>query len=140
MIVRLLVCLMILVPSLVSAEAFHCKEPKGVAMWSMEGHKAAPDGYDGVKPVVIVNEGEMTISWGDSKLSGGANKVWKAVVFYRSPVTISAAAIDDGASGSASMLFTLDIKRGYLYLSSHKESTLLNASGATTFVSKCQKD
>lgn len=119
------------------AEVFRCDEPKGVAMWSLEGHKAAPDKFTGVKPVVIVEEKEMTIVWGDSKSAGGSEKVWKAVIFHRSPESISGAAVDSGPAGSATMLYTIDLKRGYLYLSSHKENKILNSSGAITFVSKC---
>jgi hypothetical protein len=79
----------------------------------------------------------MTIVWGDSKTSGGRDKVWKALVFYRSPQLISAATLDVGPSGAAAMMFTLDVQRGFLYLSSHKNSLVLGASGASTFVSKC---
>jgi len=121
------------------AEVFRCGEPKGIAMWSLENHKVAPDGFTGVQPVVIVDDKEMTIVWGDSKASGGAEKVWKAVVFHRSPESISGVALDSGPSGSAAMLYTVDKKRGYLYLSSHKDSKALNASGVSTFVSKCSK-
>jgi hypothetical protein len=60
-------------------------------------------------------------------------------VFNRSPDSISGVALDVGPVGSAAMLYTVDVKRGYLYLSSHKDSTLLSASGASTFVSKCHK-
>lgn len=124
------------------AKVFRCGEPKGVAMWSLEGHKVAPDGFTGVQPVVIVDDDddkEMTIVWGDSKLAGGAEKVWKAVVFHRSPESISGVALDSGPTASAAMLYTVDVKRGYLYLSSHKDSEPLNASGVSSFVSKCSK-
>ena len=47
-------------------EVFRCGEPKGIAMWSIESHKATPDGFTGVQPVVIIEENEMTIVWGDS--------------------------------------------------------------------------
>ena len=135
---RSILCLLLLaIPMSSMAEVFRCDEPKGVAMWSVEKHKVAPDGFTGVQPVVIVEDKEMTIVWGDSKNSGGAEKVWKAVVFHRSPESISGAAIDSGPAGSAAMLYTVDIKRGYLYLSTHKDSKLLNASGGSTFVSKC---
>jgi hypothetical protein len=135
---RSILCLLLLaVPMSCMAEVFRCGEPKGVAMWSAESHKVAPDGFTGVEPVVIIEDKEMTIVWGDSKTSGGAEKVWKAVVFHRSPESISGVALDSGPTGSAAMLYTVDVKRGYLYLSSHKDSKLLNASGVSTFVSKC---
>lgn len=137
---RLALCLLLLsIPISGMAEVFRCGEPKGAAMWSNEGHKVAPDGFTGVQPVVIVEENEMTIVWGDSKTAGGSEKVWKAVVFHRSPESISGVALDAGPAGSATMLYTVDVKRGYLYLSSHKDSKLLNASGVSTFVSKCSK-
>ena len=131
--------LLLLLPVSGMAEVFRCGEPKGVAMWSNEGHKAVPDGFTGVQPVVIVDEKEMTIVWGDSKTAGGSEKVWKAVIFHRSLESISGAALDAGPTGSAAMLYTIDLKRRYLYLSSHKDSKLLNASGVSTFVSKCSK-
>ena len=130
---------LLLLPVSGMAEVFRCSEPKGVAMWSNEGHKAEPDGFRGVQPVVIVDEKEMTIVWGDAKSAGGSEKVWKAAVFHRSPESISGAALDAGPTGSAAMLYTIDVKRGYLYLSSHKDSKLLNASSVSTFVSKCSK-
>jgi hypothetical protein len=68
-----------------AAEVFRCGEPKGTALWSVDGHKVAPDGFIGVLPVVIIDEKEMTIVWGDTKSAGGAEKVWKAVIFHRSP-------------------------------------------------------
>jgi hypothetical protein len=137
---RLALCLLLLsIPVSGMAEVFRCGEPRGVAMWSNESHKVAPDGFTGVQPVVIVEEKEMTIVWGDSKTAGGSEKVWKAVVIHRSAESISGAALDAGPTGSAAMLYTVDVKRGYLYLSSHKDSKLLNASGVSTFVSKCSK-
>lgn len=137
---RLALCLLLLsIPVSGMTEVFRCGEPKGIAMWSNEGHKVASDGFTGVRPVVIVEEKEMTIVWGDSKTAGGSEKVWKAVVFHRSPESISGIALDAGPTGSATMLYTVDVKRGYLYLSSHKDSKLLNASAVSTFVSKCSK-
>ena len=131
--------LLLLVSASGMAEVFRCGEPKGVAMWSNEGHKIAPDGFTGVQPVVIVEDKEMTIVWGDSKTAGGTEKAWKAAVFHRSAESISAVALDAGPTGSGAMLYTIDVKRGYLYLSSHKDSKVLNASAVSTFVSKCSK-
>jgi hypothetical protein len=137
---RFILCLLLLVfPMSTIAEVFRCGEPKGVAMWSRENHKVIPDGFTGVQPVVIIENKEMTIVWGDSKTSGGEEKVWKAVVFYRSPESISGVALDSGDAGSAAMLYTVDVKRGFLYLSSHKDSRLLDASAVSTFVSRCSK-
>lgn len=137
---RLALCLLFLtIPVYGMAEVFRCGEPTGVAMWSVENHKVTPDKFTGVQPVVIVDDKEMTIVWGDSKTAGGYEKVWKAVVVHRSPESISGVALDAGPTGSAIMLYTVDIKRGYLYMSSHKDSKLLNASGVSTFVTKCSK-
>lgn len=127
------------IPASGSAQVFRCSEPKGIATWSIESHKFDQDGFTGVHPVVIVDGNEMTVVWGDSKTAGGADKAWKAVIFHRSQESISAVAMDSGANGSATMLYTIDVKRGYLYLSSHKDNKLLNSSGASTFVSKCSK-
>ena len=137
---RIALCLLLLsMPVVGLADVFRCGEPRGVAMWSNEGHKVEPDRFTGVQPVVIVEEKEMTIVWGDSKTAGGSEKVWKATVFHRSAESISGAALDAGPTGSAAMLYTVDVKRGYLYLSSHKNSQLLNAAGVSTFVSKCSR-
>ena len=116
------------------------RRTKGIAMWSLEDHKVAADGFTGVQPLVIIEGTEMTVVLGDIKQNpGAAEKVWKAVVFLRTEDAVSAVAVDSGPRGSASMLYTIDIKRRYLYLSTHKNSLPLNASGASTFVSKCPK-
>lgn len=138
--VTFILCLFLLSISVSSmAQVFRCGEPKGVAMFSKEGHKVVPDGFKGVSPVVIVEKNEMTVVWGDAKSAGGTEKAWKAVVIHRSPELISAVAVDEGPAGSAIMLYTVDVKRRYLYLSSHKENNLLDSSSSTVFVSKCAK-
>lgn len=121
------------------AQVFRCDEPKGTAMWSMEAHKPGPDGFKGVKPVVIIDEKQMTIVWGDAKSAGGAEKAWKALIINRNPRSVSAIALDTGEAGSAIMLYTMDIKRNFLYMSTHKEGEILNASGVSSFVSNCSK-
>lgn len=134
-----LIMLLLSIPVSGMAEVFRCGEPKGVDMYSIKNHKVTPGSFIDVKPVVVIEEKEMTVVWGDSKSAGGTEKVWKAVIFHRSPESISAAAIDSGPAGSATMLYTIDLKRGYLYLSSHKENKILNSSGVITYVSKCSK-
>ena len=116
-----------------------CEEPTGVAMWSSEGHKPVPDSFKGVKPVVIVDDKEMTIVWGNSKSSGGAEKVWKAVIINRNQRSISAVSVDTGDVGSAVMLYTLDVKRGFLYMLMQKENNFFDTSSAYAFVSTCTK-
>lgn len=128
----------VLSPAL-QAQVFRCEEPKGISMWSSEGHKPASDGYKGVKPIAIIGEKEMTIAWGDAKSAGGEEKFWKAVIINRTPRSISAVALDAGEVNSAAMLYTIDLRRGFLYMSAHKESEMLNASNAAVFVSKCTK-
>jgi len=98
-----------------------------------------PDGFTGVKPVVIIDKDVMTVVWGDAKSAGGAEKVWKAAVIHSSPDFISAVALDTGPAGAAVMLYTIDIRRRFLYLSSHKHNLLMNGSAATSFVSECAK-
>ena len=138
--VTFILCLFLFsVPVSGMAQVFRCDEPKGVSIFSIEGHKVTSDGFKGVHPVVIVEKNEMTVVWGDSKSAGGTEKVWKAVVIHQSPESISAIAVDEGSAGSTIMLYTVDVKRGYLYLSSHKEYNLIDSSSATVFVSKCAK-
>lgn len=107
-------------------------------MWSNENHKPAPDRFRDVEPVVIIQDQEMTVIWGDTKLNpAGKERVWKAVIFHRSPQAISAVALDADSSSAASMLYTVDLARGFLYLSTHKNSETLGLSHASTYVSKC---
>lgn len=129
----------LLLPMTSLAQVFRCGEPKGAVMWSQEGHKIAPDGFKGVSPVVIIDGKEMTIVWGDSKSAGGAEKVWKAIIFHQSPQMVSGVSIDadDSTGNSAAMMYSVDKVRGYLYLSSHRNVTLFNGSSAQSFVSKC---
>ena len=116
------------------AQVYRFGEPAGVAMFSKEKHKPSPDGFKGVKPVVIIEKDEMTIVWGNSKSAGGEENAWKAVIVNRTENTVSALGMDTGTFGSAVMLYTIDTKRGFLYMSSHKENSLLNGSSAQTFV------
>ena len=123
-----------------AADVFRCEEPKGIAMWSMDSHKPNPDGFAGVSPVVIVEGDEMRVVWGDTKQSSTPDDhIWKATVIQNTPATISGIALDQGPDGSAAMLYTVDVKRRLLYMSTHKSSARLNASGASSFVSKCSK-
>lgn len=123
-----------------SSEIFKCEEPQGVAMWSMEKHKPEPDGFKNVNPVIVIEKETMTIVWGDSKAAGGAEKSWKAVIIHRDKNMVTGVSIDadDGAS-SAAMLYSVDLKRGFLYMSTHKNSVLFNGSSAASFVGKCTK-
>ena len=121
-----------------SAQVFHFGPPKGTALYSSEKHKPSPDGFSGVRPVVIVGEKEMTIIWGDSKSAGGSEKAWKATIINKNTNTISAVVSDSSSNSSAVMLFTIDLKRGFLYMSSHKENELLGSSAAS-FVAVLEK-
>jgi len=120
-------------------QVFRCGEPRGMAMVSDDGHKVQPDGFTNVKPVVTIDKNVMTVVWGDAKSAGGTEKVWKAAVVHRSPESVSAVAQDTGPAGSAVMLYTMNIKRRFLYVSSHKESRLINGSLATAYVAECGK-
>ena len=133
------VALALLLPFSVSAEVFRCGEPKGVTMWSNQGHRPAQDGFTGVEPVVIVEGNEMTVVWGDTRAKGGSGseRAWKARIVNRSPEAISAVALDVSPIGVASMLYTMDMKRGYLYMSTHKKSETVGVSTVSSYVSKC---
>ena len=131
--------LLVAFPLAALAQVFRCDEPKGISMRSSEGQKPGPDGYKGVKPVAIIGEKEMTIVWGDSQSAGSEEKAWKAVIINRNPRSVSAVTLDAGEVGSTVMLFTMDLKRNYLYMSAHKEGGMLNDSNASTFASKCGK-
>lgn len=135
--IYLLIIFMMIPSFCFAAEVYRCGEPNGFAMWSNEKHKAGPDGFVGVNPIVIIDENEMTIVWGDSKSAGGADKTWKAIIFHESPESVSAVSLDTGESGSAAMLYTVDRKRSFLYMSTHKESALFNGSSAASFAAKC---
>ena len=122
------------------AEEFRCGEPRGASMSSDEGHKAVPDKFSGVEPVVSINGNDLTVVWGGSaKANTKTGTVFKASVLHRSPELISAAAVNVDFTGQSAVLFTLDVKRGFLYTTTHKEHKSLNASSAGTVVSKCAK-
>lgn len=120
-----------------SAQVFRCSEPTGSSMWSQEGHKLESDGFKGVNPIITIDEKEMTVIWGNSQSAGGQDKAWKAMIFTSDPEVVSALAIDAGETGEAIMLYTMNIKRGFLYLSSHKENKLFGGSAVQSFVAKC---
>ena len=136
-------CIAFWIPVILSvpamAQVFRFEEPKGIAMFSSEKHVPSPDTFTGVKPVVIIGEKEMTIVWGDSKVAGGAEKAWKAIIINRNVDSVSAIAIDSGELGSAVMLYTIDLKRGFLYMSTHKEGSLTNRSSVSSYVAKNEK-
>ena len=120
-------------------QVYRFGEPSGVAMWSAENHKPSPDGFSGVKPVVIIEGKEMTVLWGNSKSAGGQDITWKANVIHHDNNSISAVCVDPSMDDSAVMLYTIDLKRGFLYMSSHKDSTFLDGSMASSFVAKLEK-
>ena len=134
----LVLLILVALTSPCSAQIFRFGTPKGTAIYSSEKHKPSPDGYSGVRPVVMVGEKEMTIIWGDSKSAGGIEKVWKATIINRNSNTISAIASDSDSDSSAVMLYTINLKRGVLYMSSHKENELLGSS-AGSFVAVLEK-
>ena len=127
----------IAVSSTCIAQVYRFGEPKGTGMHSVLNHIPSPDRFGGVKPVVMVGKAEMTVIWGDS--GGGNETAWKAKIVHRSSSTISGITTDIGTQGSAVMLFTIDTKRGFLYMSSHKEGERMNGSSASSFVAKLEK-
>lgn len=135
---RSILCLLLLsIPLCGEAQVFRCGEPKGVGLWSTEQHKPVTDGFTGVRPLVILEGKAMTVVWGDAESAGGAEKVWKPIVVHRSAESVSGVAIDTSDASSAVMLFTVDLQRGFLYLSAHKEG--LDRSAASSFVSACSR-
>ena len=135
----LFACLLLAAFPSVASEVYRCEEPKGSTLHSVKGHKAEADGFTGVEPVVIIEGKEMRVVWGDSKTGPSQENVWKAAVVNDTPDSISGIALDKGPGGSAMMLFTLDRKRRFLYMSTHKDVALYNASSAASFVSKCTR-
>lgn len=136
---RSILCLLLLVISISSkAEIFRCGEMQGVTMRSTDDYKEIiPDGMTGVLPMVVVDDKEITIS--DSKASDKTEKLWKGVVLQRTAGFISGVAVSSGASISEAVLFTVDVKHGYLYISSHKDYKLRDLSYVSSLVSKCSK-
>lgn len=109
-------------------------------MASDENFKPGPDGYHGVKPVVLIEGDVMTVVWGDSKqFRGGKDRAWKAVVFHRDDETVSAVTSDNSIYGMASILYTMDLKRRVLFMSHHKTFVQFNVSLASSFVAKCEE-
>ena len=122
-----------------ASEIYRCGEPKGVRIDSSSDLKPSADGFEGVFPVVIIEGDAMTVVWGNSKSAGGPENAWKPVVFYRDDSTVSAATYDSGPSASSSMLFTIDRKRGIIYLTQHKNLDAFDASAASTVAAVCTK-
>ncbi len=120
------------------AQTLRFGEPKGTAMWSMENHKPSPDGYSGVKPVVTLGNKEMKVVWGDSRKGDGEDITWRAKIVSRTARSVSAIATEVSDSGSAVMLFSIDLKRGFLYLTIHKETSVMNGSAVNSFVAKLE--
>lgn len=137
--IAMLVALTLSVSSstLFAADVYRCNEPKGISMFSVQGHKPGRDGYSGVHPIAIIDGNTMTVIWGNAKSAGGADLVWKAAVFYQDSDTVNAVTYDAGPAGSAAMLYTMDTKRGFLYLSQHKNNLELDGSIASSFVASC---
>src|SRR5438445_11287337 len=90
LILSLMLVLVLLLPTTALAQTFQCGEPKGIGMWSTENHKRTPAGFRGVEPIVIVQEQEMTVSRGDTKLNPTARSgVWRAATYHRSAQPVS---------------------------------------------------
>lgn len=136
---RFILCLLLLVIPIPSkAEAFGCGELKGVTMQSIDGYQVAdPDGMSGVRPMVSIYDKDISIS--QRTRSGGIEELWRVEVIHRSSESISGAIINPGPSISSAMLVTVDVKRGYLYVSSHKDNKLQNIMYIVSLVAKCTK-
>ena len=116
------------ISSSAEAEQFRCASPKGVSMFSASEHKVVPDNYLGdIQPVIMVNGTEMTIVW-DDRGTGGRVELFKATVVQRSGGAISGVEINSDDGRGAVTLYTMDTKRGYLYISTHKELVLADSS------------
>ena len=131
--------LVVAVSSTCMAQVYKFGEPKGTRIDSSENHKPSPDGFRGVRPIVVIGKTDMTIVWGDATSAGGSERSWTATIFHRDSSSVSAVSIDDGTFGSAVMLYTVNTKRGVLYMSTHKESDLMNGSSAASFVALLEK-
>ena len=138
---RIALCLFLFSLSLLAmADEYLCGEPRGVAMSSDDGHKTTSTKFSGAMPVVTVIGKEMTVVWGGGKAAEKKGEtVFKTSVLHQSPELISAAALNFDRAEQNIVLFTLDVKRGFLYTSIHAESRTLQSSAATTVVSSCSK-
>lgn len=125
-------------------DIYNCGAITGASMNSIEKHKVELDGYRNVRPVVVVDSETMIVIWGASETMSAEIRdklaqSFKATIIYRSSSTIIGAWLDADSTGSALQVYSLDIKRGYLYMSKHSEGTIVDVSGAGMFVTKCSK-
>ena len=126
-----LICPMALLlnTSEVNAESFECGKPDGVMFTSLEPGKSIKDDLPANKVRVIANEAGMAFAGHDVPL----------IQIHRTPGTITSVAKVSDALGDSVMLYTLDTKRGWLYISSHKDMVVFDATRAGTYVSKCTR-
>lgn len=137
---QILFALVVLAPCISHAQVYRCEEPSGARLSSLDNHKVDSDGFKSVRPIVIVEDKEMRIVWGNSSTAGsGSDMVWKAVIIHRNKDSISGVALatDETDQGSAAMLYTLNTRHGYLYYSGHKNVTFPSSSFAATYAAKC---
>lgn len=110
------------------ADVFTCGKASGSAIYSMEGFKVIEDGLPGNELRVVVTPSEFLFLGIDGKLKTVA----------QTPNTISAIATTISPMGDVILLYTFDRQRKVLYISAHKDMTLVNGSGAGTYVSRCK--
>lgn len=114
--------------SIAHADVFTCGKASGSAIYSMEDFKVIEDGLPSNEFRIVVTSSEFLFLGIDGKLKTVA----------QTPNTISAIATTISPMGDVILLYTFDRQRKALYISAHKDMTLVNGSGAGTYVSRCK--
>ena len=122
------ICIMSMLTSAAHADVFTCGKASGASIFSMEGFKVIEDGIPGNGFRILATSSELQFLGVDGKLK----------TVSQTPNTISAIATTTSPMGDVVLLYTFDRQRKVLYISAHKDMTLVNGSGAGTYVSRCK--
>jgi hypothetical protein len=122
------ICILSALASAAHADVFTCGKAAGAAIYSMEGFKVIEDSLPSNEFRILTTSSELSFIGIDGKLKTVAQTL----------NTISAIATTKSPMGDVLLLYTFDRQKKVLYISTHKDMTLVNGSGAGTYVSRCK--
>lgn len=110
------------------ADIFSCGKASGSAIYSLKNFKAIEDGLSNNEINLIVTDSVMYFF--------GSNKDLETIATTEN--TISSFAKTTSPLGDVLLIYTFDRRRKVLYISAHKDMTLVNGTGAGVYVAKCK--